>query len=352
MRALENGLALLKGTSIFYHTFGQIANSAYNEVVLCSAVIPEEIRMSRVVFMGTPQFAVPTLVGLAEGYEIVAVVTQPDRGSGRGRRLRPPPVKQAAQRLGLLVWQPRTLRTPEAVAYLRGLTPNVMVVAAYGQILRPKVLEIPPRGCVNVHASLLPRYRGAEPVAAAILAGEKETGVTIMLMDEGMDTGPILAQRSIPIAPDDTRATLTEKLAHLGADLLLETLPRWLGGEIKPQPQDDALASYAPLLKREDGEIDWARPAVVIERMVRAYTPWPGTYTHWRGRRLKVLRARPLHKPEGEAGRVIETPEGVAVGTGQGALLLEEVQLASKRAMLADDFVRGQRDFIGAHLLS
>ena len=308
--------------------------------------------MSRVVFMGTPQFAVPTLEWLAKGYETVTVVTQPDRHSGRGRRLRPPPVKRAALRLGLPVWQPRTLRTSEAVAHLRELAPEVMVVAAYGQILRPKVLEIPPRGCINIHASLLPRYRGAEPVAAAILAGEEKTGVTIMLMDERMDTGPILAQRSIPITLDDTRASLTEKLAYVGAELLLETLPRWLDGEIKPQPQDEALASRAPLLKKGDGEIDWSRPAVVIERMVRAYAPWPGTYTHWQGQRLKVLRARSLHQQEGEGGWVIETPEGVAVVTGEGALLLEEVQLAGKRAMSAEEFVRGQREFIGAHLPS
>ena len=308
--------------------------------------------MSRVVFMGTPQFAVPTLEWLAKGYETVTVVTQPDRHSGRGRRLRPPPVKRAALRLGLPVWQPRTLRTSEAVAHLRELAPEVMVVAAYGQILRPEVLEIPPRGCINIHASLLPRYRGAEPVAAAILAGEEKTGVTIMLMDERMDTGPILAQRSIPIALDDTRASLTEKLAHLGAELLLETLPRWLDGEIKPQPQDEALASRAPLLKKGDGEIDWSRPAVVIERMVRAYAPWPGTYTHWQGQRLKVLRARSLHQQEGEGGWVMETPEGMAVVTGEGALLLEEVQLAGKRAMSAEEFVRGQREFIGAHLPS
>jgi len=306
----------------------------------------------RVVFMGTPQFAVPTLEGLARRYEIVTVVTQSDRRSGRGRRLQPPPVKQAAQRLGLPVWQPRALRTPEAVAHLRELAPKVVVVAAYGQILRPEALEIPSRGCINIHASLLPRYRGAEPVAAAILAGEKRTGVTIMLMDEGMDTGPILAQRAIPIAPDDTRAHLTEKLAYLGAELLLEALPRWFAGEIQPQPQDDALASYAPLLKKEDGEIDWVRPAVAIERMVRAYAPWPGTYTHWQGQRLKVLRARPLDQRRGKVGEVIESPEGVAVVAGEGALLLEEVQLAGKRAMSTEDFVRGQWEFIGAHLPS
>lgn len=308
--------------------------------------------MSRMVFMGTPHFAVPTLEALAERYEVAVVVTQPDRRRGRGRRLSPPPVKRASQRLELPVWQPRTLRAPEAVARLRKLAPEVVVVAAYGQILSPEVLEIPPHGCVNLHASLLPRYRGAEPVAAAILAGEAETGVTIMLMDEGMDTGPILAQRAVPITSEDTRASLTERLANLGAELLVETLPRWLADEVKPQPQDDALASYAPKLRKKDGEIDWTQPAVLIERMVRAYDPWPSTYTHWQGRFFKVLRARPLDQPEGEAGKVVETPEGVAVITGEGTLLLEEVQLAGGRAMSAEDFVRGHQDFIGAHLPS
>jgi len=308
--------------------------------------------MHRVVFMGTPSFAVPTLEGLAEVYQVVAVVTQPDRPSGRGRRLQPPPVKQAAQRLALPVWQPRTLRAPEAATRLRELAPEVVVVAAFGHILRPEVLAVPPHGCVNVHASLLPRYRGAEPVAAAILAGEEETGITIMLMDEGMDTGPILAQRSIPIAPDDTRVSLTEKLARLGAELLLEVLPRWLRGEIVPRPQDETLASYAPPLRKKDGEIDWSRPAVALERMARAYHPWPGAYTSWRGRRLKVLRARPLPWPQGEVGRVVETPEGAAVVAGEGALLLEEVQLAGRRAMPVADFLRGQRDFVGSYLPS
>jgi len=308
--------------------------------------------MSRVVFMGTPRFAVPVLEGLAEGYEVVTVVTQPDRRSGRGRQHQPPKVKQAAQRLRLPVWQPRTLRTPEAVAHLRQLAPDAVVVAAYGQILRSDVLEIPTHGCINVHASLLPHYRGAEPVVAAVLAGDAETGVTIMLIDEGMDTGPILAQQSIPIAPDDTRASLTEKLAHLGARLLLEVLPGWLHGEIQPEAQDDTSASYAPLVRKEDGEVDWARPAVVIERMIRAYAPWPGTHTQWQGKRLKILRARPVRQSGTAVGSVIETPEGVAVVAGEGALLLEEVQLAGKRAMSVADFIRGRRGFAGSHLPS
>ena len=308
--------------------------------------------MSRIVFMGTPQFAVPTLEGLAERHAVVTVVTQPDRRRGRGRRLQPPPVKQAAERLSLPVWQPRTLRTPEAVAHLRQLAPDVVVVAAYAHILRPNVLDLPARGCINVHASLLPQYRGAEPIVAAILAGEAETGVTVMLIDAGMDTGPILAQRAIPIAADDTRASLTDKLSHLGAHLLVEVLPRWLEGEIQPRPQADAPASYAPRLRKEDGEIDWNQPAAFIERMVRAYAPWPGTYTEWKGKRLRLLRSRPLPLARATPGEVIETPEGVAVVAGEGVLLLEEVPLAGKKAMSVADFVRGQRGLVGSHLPS
>jgi methionyl-tRNA formyltransferase len=308
--------------------------------------------MYRIVFMGTPQFAVPALEALAEEYRIEVVVTQPDRRSGRGRRLLSPPVKEAALQLQVPVWQPPTLRSPEAAAHLRKVAPEVVVVAAFGQILRPDVLVIPERGCINIHASLLPCYRGAEPIAAAILAGEDETGITIMLMDEGMDTGPILAQRAMPIAFDDTRAGLTEKLAHLGAELLLEALPRWLHGEVIPQPQDEAAVSYAPLLKKEQGELDWVQPAIVLERMVRAYAPWPGTYTQWQGKRLKVLRAQVLSMLRGQTGTVVETAEGVAVVTGEGGLLLQELQLAGKRAMRGVDFARGQRGLIGAHLPS
>jgi len=309
--------------------------------------------MCRILFMGTPQFAVPSFEALAERYPIVSVITQPDRRSGRGRRLQPPPVKEAALRLQLPVWQPRTLRSPTAAAHLRELAPDIAVVAAYGHILRPEVLTIPARGCINVHASLLPQYRGAEPVAAAILAGEKETGITIMLMDEGMDTGPILAQRAIPIALDDTRASLAQELSLLGAELLMQVLSCWLGGEAVPQPQDEAMASYAPLLTKDDGEMVWNLPADTLERMVRAYSPWPGTYTQWEGKRLKVVRARAVKgHQEGVAGEVVETPDGIAVITCKGSLLLQEVQLAGKRVMPGRDFVRGQRGIIGAHLPS
>ncbi len=311
-------------------------------------------RRPRVVFLGTPEFSVPSLEALAKTgqYEIVCVITQPDRPAGRGRKPRPSPVRQAAERLGLPVWTPENLRSPEAVERLRQLAPDVGVVVAYGEILRPNVLAIPPRGFVNVHASLLPKYRGASPVQAAILAGDRETGVTIMLMDAGMDTGPILAQRRIPIAEDETGASLAEKLARLGAELLVETLPRWLAGEIEPQPQDDAQASKTWRLKKEDGRVDWTRPAEFLARQVRAYTPWPGTFTTWDGKLLKIRRAHAVQRPlEGaQPGEVRSLPEGLAVATGDGWLVLDEVQLEGRKAVSGEAFLRGHPQIVGARL--
>jgi methionyl-tRNA formyltransferase len=227
--------------------------------------------MTRIVFMGSPAFAVPALERLADSYEVVAVVTQPDRPAGRKRRLTAPPVKAAALARGLPVWQPPTLRTPQAVARLRALAPDLVVVVAFGQILRANVLEIPPHGCLNLHGSLLPKYRGAAPVPATILSAETETGVTLMRMDEGMDTGPVIAQATCPIAPDDTTATLRDKLCHLGADLLIETLPRWLAGEVTLQPQDDSQATYCHPIAKSDGRLDWQLSAEELARRVRAF---------------------------------------------------------------------------------
>ena len=308
--------------------------------------------MEKLIFMGTPDFAVPVLQALIGRYEIVGVVTQPDRRAKRGRKLEASPVKVVALDNGLPVLQPLSLRHPDVVAELRALAPDVIVVAAYGQILPAEVLAIPPRGCLNVHASLLPRCRGAAPVSAAILAGYEETGVTIMLMDEGMDTGPILSQATCPISPQDTRESLRARLAQLGADLMVDTLPRWLAGAIEPQPQDHDQATYCCLIAKEDGLIDWSQPAIGICRSCRAYCSWPGLYTYWRGKLLKVLSAEALPQwaGEGEPGQVMALDEGLAVATAEGALLLIEVQLAGKRALSAGDFARGQRDFVGSVL--
>jgi len=309
-----------------------------------------ELGKTRVIFMGTPEFSVPTLAMLVEeGYDVVGVVTQPDRPAGRGRKVTQSPVKQFALSHGLQVLQPDTLRKPEVVAELAALRPDVIVVAAYGKILPPKVLSIPPKGCINVHASLLPRHRGASPIAAAILAGDAITGTTIMLMDEGMDTGPILAQATMEVRPDDTAGTLGERLARQGAELLAATLPMWLAGEITPQPQPEEGATVCRPIRKEQGRIDWTRPAVEIERMVRAYHPWPGAFTFWEGRLFKIVRA---HVAGGSAapGEVIPWEEGAAVGTGDGLLVLDEVQLAGRRAMPISDFLRGQRAILGARL--
>ncbi len=295
----------------------------------------------RIVFMGSPHFAVPVLEALARRFHVVGVVTQPDRPAGRGNVLTPPPVKVRAQALGLPVFQPERVSRPEAVERLRAWNPDLIVVAAYGQILKPQVLQLPRYGCLNVHASLLPRWRGAAPVAYAIWHGDQETGVTIMLMDEGLDTGPILAQRREPIHPDDTAGTLGQRLAHLGADLLVETIPPYLAGEIQPRPQDESQATYAPRLKREDGRLDFTRPAAELARQVRAFDPWPGTYTWWKGKRLKVLRARALDEASPGPGVPLVVEGKPAVGTGKGVLLLERVQPEGRKAMEGDAFLRG-----------
>jgi methionyl-tRNA formyltransferase len=316
-------------------------------------------RVARIVFMGTPAFAVASLQALLQQHTVAGVVTQPDRPAGRGRQVVEPAVKQAARAAGVPIIQPRRLREPEAMAQLRAWAPDVIVVAAFGQILRPEVLDLPPHGCLNVHASLLPRHRGAAPVAAAILAGDAETGITLMRMDAGLDTGPLLAQARLPIAPDDTTQTLTDRLAPLGGQLLAEKLPRYLAGELPAQPQDEAAATYAAQLKKEDGHLDFARPAIELERRVRAFQPWPGAFAWWPEaeppgelRPLKILRAAALDDALDGAppGTVAATTRGPAVASGEGALLLLEVQPPGKRPMPAADFARGARGFLGARL--
>lgn len=308
--------------------------------------------LPRIVFMGSPAFAVPVLEALARTYPVVGVVTQPDRPAGRGSRLRPPAVKVAAERLGLPVFQPEKVSASAALAHLRAWAPDIIIVAAFGQILPPDLLALPPYGCLNVHASLLPRWRGAAPIAAAILAGDTVTGVTLMQMDEGVDTGPILAQREEPIYPDDTTASLTERLARVGAELLIDALPRYLRGEIHPVPQPEEGVTYCRPLEKADGHLDWKRPATELERQVRAMTPWPGAFTFWEGQQVKVLRAevQPDWTGDEPPGTVIPLRSGAGVVTGQGVLRLLEVQMAGKNPLPIDAFLRGRRNFIGAVL--
>ncbi len=309
----------------------------------------------RIVFMGSPVFAVPSLEYLvANGYEVAAVYTQPDRPSGRGRALVPPPVKEAAAGLGLPVFQPESLRSEEDLAALAGLKPDIIIVCAFGQILTQAVLDMPPYQCVNVHFSLLPRHRGASPVAAAILAGDEFTGVSIQLIRLKLDTGPVLARAAVPISPLDNTASLTEKLSLVGAQLLGEALNGWQRGEITPRPQNEDEATYINQIKKEDGKIDWDLPAVEIWRRVRAYYPWPGCYTTWHGKQIKILEAAVLPGDKAvKAGQVVAVSgrgAQVGIGTGGGILGLIKVQMEGKRAMSGADFIRGRRDFLGAVL--
>ena len=312
--------------------------------------------MARLVFMGSPEFAVPSLEALLRaGHTVAAVYTQPDRPAGRGRTLTPSPVKAAALAHDLPVYQPERLRRV-ASDELAALEPEVIVVVAYGLLLPQRVLDIPPRGCINVHPSLLPRHRGASPIAGAVLAGDPETGVTIMQMDAGMDTGPILLQERVIVDPKDTTGTLTERLAPISAELLVRTVDGWLQGQITPQPQDDAQATLTRLITKEDGLLDWTRNAAELARAVRAYQPWPGAFSHWRGQTLKVLEAAAL-PPTGEnaaPGQVVSLPgkRGPAVGvqTGDGVLGLVRVQLEGRKAVTGEEFLRGARDFAGGRL--
>lgn len=299
----------------------------------------------RVLFLGSPSFAVHALEALiAAGHEIVGVVTQPDRPAGRERRLTPPPVKVAAQAHNLPVLQPETLRDPVVIDALSALQPEVGVVAAYGEILRRAVLQIPPLGYLNIHPSLLPLYRGPTPVAGAILAGETVTGVTIMLLDPGMDSGPILAQAVVDLPPTARTGPLTDELFRIGAQLLVETLPRYARGEIEPRPQDHSRATVTKMLKKEDGRIDWSLPAIVIERMTRAYDPWPGAYTFWRGQPLRIISAAVVANESTAApGTVIGRSErgNPLVQTGGDVLELLEVQPASRRIMSGSAWLVG-----------
>ncbi len=297
--------------------------------------------------MGSPGFAVPVLRKLAGPYPVVGVVTQPDRPAGRGRVVTPPPIKTLCKELHLPVIQPRKLSEPEAMQQLERWAPEIIVVAAFGQILRRAVLDLPKFGCINVHASLLPRWRGAAPIQAAILNGDEITGVSIMRMDPGIDTGPVLKQASIPITLEDTAASLSDRLAELGAELLTETLPAYLNGALTPRPQDDTLATYAPMIDKQAGRLDFAKPAIELERMIRAYNPWPGAFTLWNDQVLKVHQAHAIETISLPPGKHIIHQGYPAVTTGSGALVLVELQLAGRKAQNGEVFLTGIRNWAG-----
>jgi methionyl-tRNA formyltransferase len=305
--------------------------------------------MTTVVFMGTPEFAVPSLQTLIEHTNVVGVVTQPDKPAGRGKKMRPSPVKVVAENAGIPLYQPHSLRAIESAQPIRNWQPDIIVVAAFGQILRPHLLELPPHGCLNVHASLLPRWRGASPIQHAILSGDADSGVSLMQMDKGLDTGAVYVKEAIPLAPDETAATLHDKLAQLGAEMMAKYLGGIIAGIYSPTPQDNTHTTYAPIIKKEDGQLDWQKSARELDQHIRAFTPWPSTFTHWEGNLLKVLAAD-VSPIVGEPGLIIQNDDNIMVGTGHGSLILRQVQLAGKKATDILDFMRGRPNFIGARL--
>ncbi len=294
----------------------------------------------RIAFMGTAELAVPCLEAVAKmpGHEVVAVVTQPDRPKGRDLKPSPPPVKVAAERLGFPVQQPLKIREPAAIDSVRAMRPDLVIIVAYGQILPKSVLEIPRFGCVNVHTSLLPRWRGAAPIQHAILHGDRETGVTTMYIDEHMDTGDIILQRSEPIRADDTSATLHDRLAKLGAELLVETVAQVAEGKAPRAKQDEISATYAKKIAKEDGRVDWTRSAIEIERQVRAFNPWPSAYTQLGDLMLKIWKAEVVENVIGNPGEVLAD---FVVATGRGGLRILELQPANSKRMAVDAFLRG-----------
>jgi methionyl-tRNA formyltransferase len=305
----------------------------------------------RVIFMGTPEFACPTLQKLIDrGEQVVAVVTQPDRPKGRGQKLMSPPVKELALKYGLTVLQPLKVRDTEVIERLRALRPDVIIVVAFGQILPKALLEIPPLGCINVHASLLPRYRGAAPLNCCIVNGETETGVTTMLMDVGLDTGPMLLKRSTPLDENEDIVSLHDRMSVMGAELLSETLDGLAAGSIVPQVQDGAQSCYAPMLKKDDGQVDWCRDARSIHNQVRGLVVWPGAYTFLDGLVLKIYRAR-VGTGSGLPGQVLRADKkGLEVACLTGSLIIEEVQLAGKKRLDIASFLSGYAIAEGALL--
>jgi methionyl-tRNA formyltransferase len=305
--------------------------------------------------MGTPAFAVPSLKQLIAAEVVVGVVTQPDRPAGRGKKLNKSPVKILAQSAGIPFYQPESLQHVNSTSQLQQWKPDLIVVAAFGQILRPHVLNLAARGSMNVHASLLPRWRGASPIQHAILAGDSESGISLMQMDEGLDTGPVFVQDKIQIGAHETAASLHDRLSALGARMLGEYLESILGDHLVATPQDDSLATYAPRIKKEDAAIDWSKPSYQVDRLIRAMMPWPGAFTTWQGTNLKVISAYPVENysfQDSLPGDILSYDGSALVRTGEGGLRLEQVQLAGKQVMSIEDFLRGRPDFIGSRLVS
>lgn len=297
----------------------------------------------KIVFMGSPDFALPSLQALAKNYDVVGVITQPDKPSGRGRELKAPPVKILAQELNIPVYQPEKLRD---TTQLETWQPDLIVVAAFGQILKKNILDFPKFGCLNVHASLLPRWRGAAPINAAILAGDDETGITIMKMDIGLDTGDMLTKKSLRLTPDVTAGSAFQILSSLGAELLIQTIPDYINGKIIPQPQDNNLATYAPMLKKEDGKLNFNQSVHEIERRIRAMTPWPSAWFEWDGNLLKVMKASVIsQKKDAENGSRLTVSDKPAVCCSDGILVLEEVQPAGKKIMSGKSFLLGAKNW-------
>ena len=297
-----------------------------------------------IIFMGTPEFAVPSLKALIDSkYDVVGVVCQPDRPKGRGKKMSSPPVKELAEQHSIPVLQPEKIRTDEFYVTLKGFKPDLICVTAYGRIIPPSILELPKYGCLNVHASLLPKYRGAAPINWAIINGEKTTGITTMLMDEGMDTGDILLKKEIEIGEDDTSVELSQKLSAIGAELLIETIEKGENDEITPIKQNDSEATSAPIIKKDVGKIDWSKSAEEIRNLIRGTQPWPGAFTSYNGKNLKFFKASVI-KQNGEPGKILTAEDGkLIIGTDSNSLDVEELQIEGGKRLKVSDFLRGNQ---------
>ena len=310
---------------------------------------PKELRT---VFMGTPNFALQTLQGIIDfGCNVVGVFTQPDRPKGRGKQVASPPVKDLALKYGIPVFQPKKLREEQAIKDLRDLSPDLIVVVAYGQILPQSVLDIPQCGCINVHASLLPKYRGAAPINQAIIDGEAETGITTMFMDAGLDTGDMLIKKHLSIGPEETAGELHDRLARLGREAMEDTLSQLCSGSLKRQPQDNSQSSYAPMMKKEDGRIDWTRSAAEVHNQIRGLDPWPGAYTYVNGTLLKLAKTCPCQDGTASPGTIVRIDkQELGIACGVGTLAVREIQLAGRKKMPVAEFLRGYPLELGVHL--